>query len=805
MNEPLAPILERGLEAHESGRFEEAASSYREALRHAPQDPMVWGLLGAAELGAGRLDEADEALAAAARLDPRDPAVALQRGIVAAGRGRWSDAEAHLRLALELDPTSRDAWRTAGLIAAVVEDSAGMRRALESLEAHHPEAPELPWLHLVANSEGVAIDGDPATSTSIAEVLFHWHRPDLAMRILQERLARHRPDRAARLLALRCLDELEVRDPTRDLLERLLDPPAEVAADPELAVAQLLVDRRHGASLPAIDWAETTSRLPAELRRRVASRLISEKRWDEALAAVPTSSGDDASAMAERRIRGEILFFADRHDEAVETLSGFEGRDDLASRLLSAAAVCIPIPSDEAQIAAIREDVRSRVEAIAERLPEATETAIGDAFGAIGRIPFFHLAYHGMDDLAINRRIGAVHAGLAARRLPELAETPPRRRTRDRVRLGIVSAHLGDHSVWKTITRGWLEELDPERFEVHLFDLARTARFGSEAFPCVQSIDSSAAPPEEWARRIRRAELDVVLHPEIGMHGLGIKLAALRLAPVQAMAWGHPVTSGLPTIDLHLSPDAIEPPDAERHHAERLVRVPGLGMGRRPAASPPEPRNRAELGLASDDVALWCCQSLFKYMPIDDRLLVELALRLPQARFVMCRTGRARVDEAHRRRLAAAFARAGLDADHHLRLLPRLRHDAFLATGRACDLYLDSLAWSGGVTSMECLEAGIPAVTTPGRFMRARQTAAFLRHIGLEDAVAADREALVELVVSLAGDADRLEDLRIRTERGVERLADDARVVPFLERVLAAAAEAPDPRSIRLPDGPTTD
>ena len=55
------------------------------------------------------------------------------------------------------------------------------------------------------------------------------------------------------------------------------------------------------------------------------------------------------------------------------------------------------------------------------------------------------------------------------------------------------------------------------------------------------------------------------------------KLAALRLAPVQAASWGHPETSGLPTIDYYLSAQALEPADAQENYTEKLVALPNLG------------------------------------------------------------------------------------------------------------------------------------------------------------------------------------------------------------------------------------
>ena len=45
----------------------------------------------------------------------------------------------------------------------------------------------------------------------------------------------------------------------------------------------------------------------------------------------------------------------------------------------------------------------------------------------------------------------------------------------------------------------------------------------------------------------------------------------MRLARVQATPWGHPETTGFPTIDYYLSAEALEPPNAAANYTERLV------------------------------------------------------------------------------------------------------------------------------------------------------------------------------------------------------------------------------------------
>jgi len=65
--------------------------------------------------------------------------------------------------------------------------------------------------------------------------------------------------------------------------------------------------------------------------------------------------------------------------------------------------------------------------------------------------------------------------------------------------------------------------------------------------------------------RILADRLHILVYPEIGMHPPTMQIAALRLAPVQCTAWGHPLTSGLPTVDYYLSSELMEPENEQAH------------------------------------------------------------------------------------------------------------------------------------------------------------------------------------------------------------------------------------------------
>ena len=102
-----------------------------------------------------------------------------------------------------------------------------------------------------------------------------------------------------------------------------------------------------------------------------------------------------------------------------------------------------------------------------------------------------------------------------------------------------------------------------------------------------------------------QAGLDALLYPEIGMDPVCAKLAALRLAPVQAVGLGHPMTTGLPTMDAFLSSALMEPEDGEDWYTEQLVRLPNLGILYEPVLRDPAPlggiMDQASFALAREE------------------------------------------------------------------------------------------------------------------------------------------------------------------------------------------------------------
>ena len=268
----------------------------------------------------------------------------------------------------------------------------------------------------------------------------------------------------------------------------------------------------------------------------------------------------------------------------------------------------------------------------------------------------FFLAYQGCNDRDLQARYAAMVARAIDTATPEWrAPIPPSPTTGRRIRIGFASAFFHVGTVGRYFS-SWITELPRDRFEVfayHLWpgmdDIAQAVHTRADVF---RTFGGSDARPSVVAPAIRGDALDVLVYPELGMDVTSFALAALRLAPRQWSAWGHPITTGHATIDAFLSCESMEPPDAAGHYTERLVLLPGIGTRYlRPAL--PANATRARFGLPEGRTLLLCPQSLFKIHPDNDGLLADVLLANPAAQLLLFSGRHPAITDQFMRRLDA--------------------------------------------------------------------------------------------------------------------------------------------------------
>lgn len=385
------------------------------------------------------------------------------------------------------------------------------------------------------------------------------------------------------------------------------------------------------------------------------------------------------------------------------------------------------------------------------------ETAALDAESAqriLGSVPSFALAYQDGAHVELHRR----HARVVRRLLDTatghaFSDIAPRRLRSGRRRIGVVSSCLHQHSV----TRAWGEALlalPADQFELYVFhtsvrDDAMVQRFRARAGHYIGGAHSFAA----WTQWLREAELDVLIFLDLGLDVVNQCLAALRHAPVQVSTWAHPVTSGAATIDWFVSAQASEPEQAATHYSESLHRLPRLGGCFLEPSQPPLPR-RAHDGR----MLLVCAQNLYKLLPRHDALFAQILARAPQATLDFLTAATPDQAAGFEQRLAPVLREFAIDPAR-VRVHATLSVDAYRRGVADADLLLDTLGFSGGITTLDALWQERPWLTLPGECMRGRQSSAMLLQLGLDTLIASSEADYVERAVALADSPERLRAL----------------------------------------------
>jgi predicted O-linked N-acetylglucosamine transferase (SPINDLY family) len=407
---------------------------------------------------------------------------------------------------------------------------------------------------------------------------------------------------------------------------------------------------------------------------------------------------------------------------------------------------------------------------------------------AIGSHQPFYLPYQGSNDRALQELYGSLVCKImAARYTPAVLPDPPA--PGEPIRLGIVSGFFRQHSNWKIPIRGWLKGLNRDRFHVSGYYTSGERDGESDlAEALCDRFVWGPLPLDAWRRMILNDAPHVLIFPEIGMDKVSAQLAAQRLAAVQCASWGHPVTTGFPTIDYFISSDLMEPAGAADHYSERLIRLPNLSIYYEPSNVQLVAIDRAQLGLREGATVYWCCQSLPKYLPQFDSVFARIAAGIADCQFTFIEfAGGSGVTEMFRARLERAFRALGLDAGDHCVFLPRLAPDHFVAAIGQCDIVLDSISWSGCNSVLESLAHNVPIVTLAGEMMRGRHTAAILEMMGVREMTARTIDEYVSMAVLLGRDVARRTELSAAIADNKHRIYRDRECIVALEAFLDGA------------------
>jgi len=394
----------------------------------------------------------------------------------------------------------------------------------------------------------------------------------------------------------------------------------------------------------------------------------------------------------------------------------------------------------------------------------------------------FYLVYQGLNDRDIQEKLARLFRRACRAVYQKTAFAPLGKR----IKVGFISSHFHNHTIGK-LMRGVIANLSRERFEVTVFSIEPRQDFVADSIRL--SADRYAQLPnrlEVAAQRLLQENMDILFYPDIGMHPLTYFLAFSRFAPVQCVTWGHPVTTGIDTMDDFISTMDLETPESDNHYTEKLIRLASSPTYYYRPNLPFPMKPRSAFGLPDDKHVYLCPQSLFKFHPDFDLPLSQILREDPQALLVLIAGGQSGWREA----LMARFLRSLTGLTQQVHFLPYLSEADFLNLNAVTDVVLDTYPFGGGNTTYEALAAGSPVVTLPTDQLRGRISYSLYKKMNLMDCVVQNPEEYAAIALRLGTNEEYRRRVRKEISDRSTGLYEDIGMVRQLESYFIAAIEA---------------
>jgi predicted O-linked N-acetylglucosamine transferase (SPINDLY family) len=716
-------LLQMAIAHHQAGRLSEAESGYREVLQQRPSDPDALHLLGLVAHQVGQHQGAVDLITRALQIKPRYAGAHNSIGTALAALGRHDEAVDHYRAALGVEPDFEEAHVNLGIalrsLGRVDEAQASLVRAV----ALNPRSTAGHFnLGLLLHGQGRVNEAIPAYE-----------------RALQASPA-HAP----------VLNNLGV-----------------ALADTGRWDAAIERYRQAIGLQPAYADAHNNLGLALAEKGRLQEALQS---YERAIQARP----DFAEAFSNL---GVLLQEVGNVEQAQQCYRR-------AHELGSPGAIyrwALMLPA----IMGTRDEVLASRELYAKNIADLLRSPppLADPLHDVGATNFF-LAYHGLNDRDLQAQVAQLYEAAC----PGLAFTAahcsqPRRP--GPVRIGFLSKFIYNHSVSRCFSKTVRELAKTGQFEVVL--LSSTDAQQAQVEAAYEGFDGQRVHLplnlEGSRQAIAALSLDVLMYMDIGMDPQSYFLAFARLARVQGVMGGHPVTTGIRNVDWFLTTDAMEPPGAEAHYTEQLAHFPfGVSYFERPPV-PARLKTRAELGLPEDRHLYLCPMKLQKMHPDFDAAMSCILQLDPQGLIVLFADDR---HETWAPRLAQRLDRTTDPAVRERVVFHPWISDYgdFISANAVADVVLDPFHFGIGSTLVATFSVGTPIVTWPGHFLRGRGGAGFCRMLGVDECIVDDQAAYPERAVQFATDAALRDCVRTKIAAASHRFYDNPQPIQDFVRWL---------------------
>ena len=392
----------------------------------------------------------------------------------------------------------------------------------------------------------------------------------------------------------------------------------------------------------------------------------------------------------------------------------------------------------------------------------------------------FYLHYQGDNDIEIQKKYAGLIERLSIMAYPNLHNQTNYNKNNNNIKVGFLSSTCFiDHSV-SSVVRNLILKLDKKKFEIYIYHIAEESDEITDKFKKNFKNFFSINNVDDIIKKISQDQLNILIYPDIGMDPKIQLLASLRLANAQCQTLGHPVSSCFKNIDYFISSELMENENSNKDYSEKLFALSGTGQ----CYEYPKIKTTPEKKFNKKETIFFNLQNLFKLLPNDDDLYLEIIKKIENCKIWFIEGKNTSITSLYRERLKKLFDKNNVNFENNIVFKPRKSQSEFFKLIDNADIVIDSLNWSGNVTTHQAIAMNKPVISMPGKYMRARHTYALLRKIELDETIANSKIEYVKIAEKLAKNWGYRQKIIEKIKRNKKTLFEDLSPVKSLEKFL---------------------
>jgi len=330
-----------------------------------------------------------------------------------------------------------------------------------------------------------------------------------------------------------------------------------------------------------------------------------------------------------------------------------------------------------------------------------------------------------------------------------------------KIKIGFVSGDFICHPV-SFFIHSILGAINYDIFDVHCFSV-KVVKL-TDMFPKCKWFTVKNLGPEDFSKLIKENEIDVLFDLSAHTGDNRLDTFVLKPAPIQISYCGYPGSSGIKSMDYHITDKYADCKESEIYYTEKLIYMsncflsytPSMGINRLLPLIGTQPC------IKNDYITFG---TFNRFNKINKKLISvweKLLIAIPNARLMM------KTKEFGTPKILNYFYGCFKDQSVRDRIIILDYADTYddhLNDYNKMDIALDSFPYSGTTTSCEALMMGVPILTLYDniRYYHSQNvTTSLMKNCGLSEYVAYSEQAYIDKAVKFSKDLNKLQNLKMQ-------------------------------------------